>query len=95
MAYDPPPDVARRIEGQFGPGALGGVCGILQPLLDRGLGDRVVRCVLVLSGGDLAKLRHHVEQALLDFRDVIYWAEYDAAGRTHDFDRPFEEAALR
>ena len=92
--YDPPPDIAARIEQDFGSGAQGRICSVLQPVLDHGLGNRVVRCILVLSRGDLGRLQHNVHQALLDYRDVIYWAEYDATRRTFDFNRPFEEAAL-
>jgi hypothetical protein len=38
---------------------------------------RVARCVVVLAGGDPAKLAHFVAAARLDHRDVIWWAEYD------------------
>jgi hypothetical protein len=92
--YDPPPDIAARIEQDFDPGALDGICRLLQPLVDEGLGDRVVRCILILSSGEIGRLQHNVEQALLDYRDVIYWAEYDANRRVFDFNFPFEEAAL-
>lgn len=49
-----------------------------------------MRCVIVLAGGDIEKLRHYVEQALMDYRDVIYWAEYDAERRIADHNEPFE-----
>lgn len=39
--------------------------------------DRVTRAIIYLSEGDLARLTHFVEQARLDRRDVLYWAEYD------------------
>jgi hypothetical protein len=32
--------------------------------------------VLALSGSDLARLRDMVRAANLDYRDVLYWAEY-------------------
>ncbi|MBM4415295.1 MAG: hypothetical protein FJ035_03350 [Chloroflexi bacterium] len=71
MSYAPPADLARRIEEDFGHGALGGICVLLQPLADGGLGDRIVRCVLQLAGGDVVLLRHYVAQALLDYGDFI------------------------
>ena len=37
---------------------------------------RVQRDVLRLSQGNVEKLRHNVEAAKHDYRDVIYWAEY-------------------
>ncbi len=38
------------------------------------LGARVELAALLLSGGDLRKLEHYLEQAALDSRDVLYWA---------------------
>ena len=95
MTYDPPPDIVARIQQDFGKDALRDICGLLQPVLDHDLGNRVVRCVLVVSHGEIERLRHSVEQALMDYRDVIYWAEYDGIRRIFDFNQPFEEAALR
>jgi len=37
---------------------------------------RVWRACLKLSKGHLKDLHHYVHQAKLDFRDVLYWAEY-------------------
>ena len=31
-----------------------------------------------MSGGKLDEVRKHVEAALTDYRDVLYWAEYQA-----------------
>jgi len=33
--------------------------------------------ILKLSEGDLTKLRHYIDAAQQDYRDVIYWAFYD------------------
>jgi len=53
--------------------------------------DRVRRCILHLAGGGLVKIRHFVNAANSDYRDVIYWAEYDNDDRrVRDFSRPFE-----
>ncbi|HEY3801266.1 MAG TPA: hypothetical protein VGL61_01615 [Kofleriaceae bacterium] len=38
---------------------------------------RVARCVLYLAGGDPEKLVQLVVAARTDYRDVIWWAEYD------------------
>ncbi|MFQ5419414.1 MAG: hypothetical protein ACE5EY_03520 [Anaerolineae bacterium] len=37
---------------------------------------RVHLAILKLSGSDLDKVKHNVQVALTDFRDVLYWAEY-------------------
>jgi hypothetical protein len=38
--------------------------------------DRVALACLKLSGGDPVKLQAAVDAALLDYRDVLAWAEY-------------------
>jgi hypothetical protein len=38
--------------------------------------ERVQLAVLALSGGDLAALRRYTDAAKVDYRDVLYWAEY-------------------
>jgi hypothetical protein len=51
----------------------------------------VLRCVVHLAGGDLARLVHCSDRARLDWRDVIYWAEYDSVDRqVRDFNQPFK-----
>ena len=38
---------------------------------------RVQIAILKLSAGDLTRLRHDIDAAQQDYRDVIYWAFYD------------------
>ena len=38
--------------------------------------SRVQLAVLTLSEGDAQKLRHYIDVAQIDWRDVLYWAEY-------------------
>ena len=38
--------------------------------------DRVRRAILTLSGSDEDRLLHYVEVALMDYRDVLWWAEH-------------------
>jgi hypothetical protein len=70
------------------------ICDLLQQTIESGVSDRVVRCILELAAGDIGRLRHFVEQAVKDYRDVIYWAEYDSRRRIHDFNRPFGDSAI-
>jgi hypothetical protein len=44
-------------------------------LLDGLTTPRVIRAVLYLSGGSIALLKHYVEAAKADVRQVITWAE--------------------
>ena len=47
-------------------------------------GPRVELACVLLSAGDLKQLRHYLEQAALDSRDVLYWAfHYDDAPPAH------------
>ena len=39
---------------------------------------RVIRDILVLSKGSLDRVKQYVEAAHTDYRDVLYWAEYQA-----------------
>ena len=38
--------------------------------------SRVHWDILELSTGDLEKVRHYVQAAQTDYRDILYWAEY-------------------
>jgi len=56
--------------------------------------DRVLRCIVFLAKGNLNTLREMIAAAQLDYRDVIFWAEYaDHASKNpvqvRDFNRPF------
>jgi hypothetical protein len=52
--------------------------------------SRVMRCIVHLSNGSLEALQGHLRSALGDYRDVIYWAEYDREDRRiHDFSSGF------
>ena len=39
---------------------------------------RVIRDILVLSKGSLDRIKQYVEAAQIDYRDVLYWAEYQS-----------------
>jgi hypothetical protein len=43
--------------------------------------ERVHRAILELSWGDIGLLRHHVDAAERDHRDVLPWAEYPPDAR--------------
>ena len=52
--------------------------------------NRVIRCIIHLSGGDPQRISYFVGVAALDYRDVILWAEYDEKDRqVRDFSKPF------
>lgn len=45
--------------------------------------ERILLAVLVLSGGDLERLRHFSAAATADYRDVLYWAESPPEDEQH------------
>lgn len=89
------PDITARVAADFAPADRGDALGLLE-LLGSEVGGqpRVLRCVLFLAEGNLARLAHFADRARVDWRDVMYWAEYDEQDRlVRDFDRPFPAAA--
>jgi hypothetical protein len=83
------PDITQRIEKEFSE-LSSSVENVLNKLATVPEFQRVARCVLFLANGDEKKLAHFVTVALTDYRDVIWWAEYDGKEeRLRDFSRPF------
>jgi hypothetical protein len=87
------PDIEARIVADFQEADREEGRAILR-LLEDELGGivppRILRCVLFLSAGDMARLVDFADRALNDWRDVIYWAEYDERDhRLRDFNQPF------
>lgn len=74
-------DIERRVAADFTHADRVAALDVLTLLAgEPGGGDpRVLRCVVVLADGDVTRLTHYADAARLDPRDVIYWAEYDAA----------------
>ena len=55
--------------------------------------NRVIRCIIYLSNGDPTRIPYFIGIAGEDYRDVIYWAEYDKNGqKARDFNQPFGQS---
>lgn len=51
---------------------------------------RVLRCIIHLANGDIPRLIHNIAAAKNDYRNAIYFAEYDLNDqKIHDFNQPF------
>lgn len=50
---------------------------------------RLERCILYDAGGDVRKLKENIEIARLDYRDVIFSAEYEDDEQVRDLNFPF------
>jgi hypothetical protein len=61
--------------------------------------DRIVRCIIFLSKGNISDLDKYIESATYDTRDVMFWAEYERLSdntgvkRIRDFNKTFEECS--
>jgi hypothetical protein len=95
-------DIARRIDTDFGQLADEAIRILTEavgnnPVLNT---DRVIRCIIHLSKGDLADLTKYIESAIADPRDVMFWAEFTGITeskrpiRLRDFDKTFEKCEL-
>jgi hypothetical protein len=60
--------------------------------------DRIVRCIVFVSKGDLNNLQKNIIAATNDPRDIMLWAEYEILSdgfnykRISDFNNTFEES---
>lgn len=91
-------DIRKRIEHDFGSEGAKQVGAALEHFIESYQSnygtqpsDRIIRCIVHLAEGKLESLRHQIKAALSDWRDVIYWAEYNRKDkRIHDFRLPFK-----
>ena len=76
-------EAARQLVDVCVPGSAGSLDG------------RLLRAVLFLANGDLTKLEEAVAGCLLDWRDVLFVAEYEDRGgepvRVRDFNKSLDE----
>lgn len=85
-----PPEITSVVASTFGDRASEAL-SLLSTYVDRQHdSSRIIVAVLKLSEGDLDRLRHFVDVANKDSRDVIYWAGY-----RRDPDEPASYAELR
>ena len=54
---------------------------------------RIIRCIVFLANGDIESLKKHINAAIYDPRDVMFWAEYQTLEgenpkRVRDFNNP-------
>lgn len=93
-------DITNRINLDFSDSAVR-VIGILSVAISKSdylKTDRIIRCIIYLSKGDIDKLKHNIEIAISDPRDVMLYAEYENLDdkdfkykRVRDFNKTFEK----
>ncbi|MFV8357396.1 hypothetical protein ACNQGB_14555 [Flavobacterium sp. XS1P32] len=57
--------------------------------------NRIIRCIIFLSKNSVEKLKENISLAIIDWRDIILFAEYENNERNEpilkrDFNKPFE-----
>ena len=94
-----PPDILAKIHSTFEKEAPI-VISALEDMLHQNetLRDkRIIRSIIFLTAGDINQLSTYIQAAKTDWRDILWWAEYDhndgknADQRLRDFEKPFEE----
>lgn len=88
-----PADVRARLESEYDGADLIEALELIEAL---DFGDRVARCVVFLAKGSLLELASYAEVARIDWRDVIFWAEYIGHSAKHpkqvrDMKQPFAQ----
>lgn len=86
-----PDDIRKKVENDYKDNVnKNEILELLSTVYSKVRSKRVVRCVIYLSNGNYEDLTHFVKDALVDWREVIYWAEYDQNGvRVNDFNKEF------
>jgi hypothetical protein len=93
--YDLPKDIVDRVSFEYEKGNLEEVFILLTNLNEdmkncRHNTFRILRCVIFLSSRSVEHIKYYCEMARSDFRDVMYWAEYDKFdNRLRDFNMEF------
>ena len=75
MSVSLEPRILERIAKEFLPSEQALVTELLAGYSGPEAG-RIAWDILQLSRGNLADVRHYLEAAQTDYRDVLYWAEY-------------------
>ncbi len=76
-----PPDVLARLSSEYAGETYFEALRLVESL---GLGQRVFRAIIFLAAGDFEELLRFARVAERDWRDVIFWAEYE----DHDSENP-------
>jgi hypothetical protein len=96
------PDIIEQIEKDFGENSTE-VFKILEKAIQEVeylKTERIIRCVIFLSKGNLTQLDKFINAAIYDPRDVMFWAEYEKNSdientkRLRDFNNTFDKCTI-
>jgi uncharacterized protein YpuA (DUF1002 family) len=85
-----PKDIIDKVYQDYEINLVENALSIINEFFTESKSIRVVRCAIFLAGGNLNNLQFYLEKAKQDYRDLIYWAEYDKFDKKiRDFNMPF------
>jgi hypothetical protein len=91
-------DIVKKIHSDFGERSSEAIEALHNAIERTGYPetDRIVRCIIFLSEGNIEELNHYIEVADRDERDIMFWAEYERLSgeslnykRVRDFSKAF------
>lgn len=89
-----PEDIISRVKRDFSADQVTSVLARLSSY-DGKEPARVIRCIVQLSNGSEERLSQNLVTAMADYRDILYFAEYDQEDkRRFDFRKPFPKASV-
>lgn len=89
-----PPDILGKIKQDFDDlDEASLVQSVLEDFIDQHeelAADRILRCIVFVAAGNLTTFEKAIELAVIDYRDLIVWAEYDVSRKqVRDLSLPF------
>lgn len=95
-------DIIDKIEIDFGTSSIEAFKMLERAILETGYlqTERIIRCIIFLSKGNLTQLDKYINAAVFDPRDVMFWAEYEnhndfeKTKRLRDFNNIFEKSEI-
>ena len=90
-------DIYQKIERDFGDDLQRAIeqVEILDACTKGLIGDRMLRAMVFLSKGKIERFKQIIELGRVDYRDVLWQAEYDCGEvQLYDFNKTFHELKL-
>lgn len=68
-------DIINRLEKDFGADSQTALAMLVDFDCKNAFSERVTRCIIVLSNGNIEQLKNYIASAEADWRDVVFLAE--------------------
>ena len=89
-------DITKKIGQDFeSPEEVIGLLSKMEEREDDYISERIYRAIIFLSEGNIEKLNHFIKLYFLDYRDLLWQAEYeDPEIQKYDFKKSFSKLGL-